>query len=66
MADIIIIAALATAVFFILRGQLGKLRKGQCAGGCAGCSSCGSCGSCGGHVCAAGEGSGAAPEEKAV
>ena len=32
MADIIIIAVLAIIVFFILRSQLGKLSKGQCAG----------------------------------
>ena len=44
MADIIIITALAVIVFFIVRSQLRKLRKGQCSGGCAGCS--GSCGSC--------------------
>ncbi|MDE6924396.1 MAG: FeoB-associated Cys-rich membrane protein [Acetatifactor sp.] len=43
MADIIIITALAVLVFFIVRSQLRKLRKGQCGGGCAGC-----CGSCGG------------------
>lgn len=42
MADIIIITTLAVIVFFIVRSQLRKLRKGQCSGGCAGCS--GSCG----------------------
>lgn len=48
MADFIIIAVLAIIVFCILRSQLGKLRKGQCTGGCAGCAGCGSCGgSCG-------------------
>lgn len=35
MADVIIIAALAMAVFFIVRGQI--RRRGQCPGGCAGC-----------------------------
>lgn len=62
MADMIIIAALAAAVFFILRGQIRKLRSGQCAGGCAGCSAggsgCGgSCGGCAGGcaACASGE-----------
>ncbi len=44
MADVIIIAVLAVIVFFIVRGQLRKLRKGQCSGGCAGCS--GSCNGC--------------------
>lgn len=43
MADVIIIAALAVIVFFIVRSQLRKLRRGQCSGGCEGC-----CGSCGG------------------
>lgn len=37
LADIVIIAILATAVFFILRGQIRKYRKGQCCGGCSGC-----------------------------
>lgn len=44
MADVIIIAALAVIVFFIVRSQLRKLRRGQCSGGCEGC--CGSCGGC--------------------
>lgn len=42
MADVIIIAALAVIVFFIVRSQLRKLRGGQCGGGCEGCS--GGCG----------------------
>lgn len=47
MADIIIVTALAIVVFFIVRGQLRKLRRGQCSGGCAGCSgSCAGCRSC--------------------
>lgn len=47
MADIIIVTALAIVVFFIVRGQLHKLRRGQCSGGCAGCSgSCAGCRSC--------------------
>lgn len=37
MVDIIIIAIIATAAFFILRSQLKKLRRGQCSGGCPGC-----------------------------
>ena len=45
MVDIIIIAIIATAAFFILRSQLKKLRRGQCSGGCPGCQ--GSCGGCG-------------------
>lgn len=44
MADIIIIAALAIIVFFIVRSQLRKLRRGQCSGGCSGCS--GNCCGC--------------------
>ena len=44
MADIIIITALAIVVFFIVRSQLRKLRRGQCGGGCAGCG--GNCSSC--------------------
>ena len=44
MADIIIITTLAIIVFFIVRSQLRKLRKGQCGGGCSGCS--GSCSRC--------------------
>lgn len=44
IADFIVIAILAAAVFFILRGQIRKFRRGQCSGGCPGCS--GSCGSC--------------------
>ncbi len=43
MADIIIIAILAVAVFFILKSGLGKLRRGECAGGCAGCQGCAGC-----------------------
>lgn len=43
MVDVIIIAVIAIAAFFIVRGQIRRLRKGQC-GGCPGC--CGSCGSC--------------------
>lgn len=44
LADIVIIAILATAVFFILRGQIRKYRKGQCCGGCSGCGdNCCSC-----------------------
>lgn len=38
LADIVIIAILATAVLFILRGQIRKHRKGQCCCGCSGCS----------------------------
>ena len=48
MVDIIIIAIIATAAFFILRSQLKKLRRGQCSGGCTGCQgSCGGCAGCG-------------------
>lgn len=48
MADVIIIAALAAAVFLVLRGGIRRLRSGQCAGGCPGCGS-GSC--CPGGSC---------------
>lgn len=45
MADFIIIAVLAAAVFFILKDRAGKARRGECTGGCAGCRGCsGSCG----------------------
>lgn len=43
MTDIILITILFIAVFFVVRTQLHKLRKGQgcgCCGSCAGCSSC--------------------------
>lgn len=36
MADIIVVAVLAAAVFFIVRSQLHKLRSGHCGGGCLG------------------------------
>ena len=49
MADVIIIAALAMAVFFIVRGQIRHRRRGQCPGGCAGCG--------GGSGCPGGGGS---------
>ena len=70
MADMIIIAALAAAVFFILRGRLRRLRSGQCGGGCAGCagggSGCMGCGgSCGSRGGCAGGGAACAPEEGA-
>ncbi len=48
MADIIIITIIAITVFFIVRGELRKLRRGQCCGGCSGCS--GSCAGCGSPV----------------
>lgn len=49
MADIIIITVLAIAVFFIVRSELKKLKRGQCSGGCAGCTgSSGSCAGCAG------------------
>lgn len=44
MADVVIISILVIAVFFILRGQVRKIRRGQCSGGCPGC--CGSCSGC--------------------
>lgn len=48
MADIIIITILAIAVFFIIRSQLRRIRRGECSGGCAGCTGCSHCqGACG-------------------
>ena len=44
MADFIIIAVLAIIVFLILRKSVGRLRKGQCPGGCGSCGNCGGCG----------------------
>jgi len=55
MADIIIITVLVVAVFFILRSQFGKRRKGQCGGGCSGCAGCSGCQSCGCGVGTSGE-----------
>lgn len=43
MADIIIIAILVVVVFFILKAQIGRRRRGECSGGCAGCSGCAGC-----------------------
>ena len=43
MADIIIITVLGIVVFFVVRSQLHKLRKGQCGGGCEGCQGCSMC-----------------------
>lgn len=43
MADFIIIGILAVIVFFLVRGQVRRLKKGQCAGGCSGCSGCLGC-----------------------
>lgn len=44
MGDVVVITVIVTAVFFILRSQVRKFRKGQCSGGCAGCS--GGCSGC--------------------
>lgn len=44
MGDIIIVTAIMTSVFLILRRQIRRFRKGECGGGCAGCS--GSCCGC--------------------
>lgn len=40
MADIIIMAVLAVAAFFIIRSQLRRMRSGGCSGGCAECGGC--------------------------
>lgn len=54
MGDIIIVAVIVIAVFFILRSQIRKFHRGECGGGCAGCSgSC--CGCMGSHVEEAGK-----------
>lgn len=39
MIDIIIITVIAIAVFFIVRHELRRLRRGRCCGDCAGCGS---------------------------
>lgn len=38
MIDVIIIAVIAMAVFFIVRRELRRFRKGQCCSGCSGCN----------------------------
>lgn len=44
MADIIIVAVLAIAVFLIVRARLHKMRSGSCCSDCSGsCSSCSVC-----------------------
>lgn len=45
MADLVIIAAIAAAVFLIVRRELRRLKSGQCGEGCGGCggSCCGGC-----------------------
>lgn len=43
MADIIIIAVLAVIVFFIVRSQFRKVRRGQCVSGCSNCAGCAHC-----------------------
>ena len=48
MADIIIITIIAITVFFIVRGELRKLRRRQCCGGCSGCNGC--CAGCGSPI----------------
>ena len=54
IADIVIIAVILTAVFFVIRGMIRDKNAGKsscggsCAGcgACAGCSGCSSCGAC--------------------
>lgn len=41
MIDILLVVLIGIAVFFILKRELRRLKKGQCSGGCAGC--CGDC-----------------------
>ena len=49
IADIVIIAVILTAVFFVIRGMIRdkKAGKSSCGGSCAGCGACASCSGCG-------------------
>lgn len=38
MIDVILIAVIAVAVFFVVRRELKKIRRRQFCGGCTGCS----------------------------
>ena len=44
IGDIIVIAVLVSAVFFIMRSLIRRHRRGQCSGGCSGCM--GNCSGC--------------------
>ena len=48
IADIVIIAVILTAVFFVIRGMIRdkKAGKSSCSGSCAGCGACAGCSSC--------------------
>ena len=48
LADIVIIAAIALVVFFIVRGMIRdkKAGKSSCGGSCAGCGACAGCSGC--------------------
>ncbi len=43
VGNIVIVAALAAAVFAIVRGMVKRKRSGASCTGCAGCSGCSSC-----------------------
>ena len=49
IADIVIIAVILTAVFFVIRGMIRdkKAGKSSCGGSCAGCGACAGCSGCG-------------------
>ena len=48
IADIVIIAVLAAAVFFVVRGMIRDRKAGKpsCGGSCAGCGACAGCSGC--------------------
>ena len=48
IADIVIIAVIALAVFFIVRGMIRNKKAGKpsCGGSCAGCGACAGCSGC--------------------
>ena len=60
IADIVIIAVILAAVFFVIRGMIRdkKAGKSSCGGSCAGCGACAGC-----SGCSTGEGSNARTAE---
>ena len=48
IADIVIIAVILTAVFFVIRGMIRDKKAGKpsCGGSCAGCGACAGCSGC--------------------
>ena len=56
-ADLIVIAVIAAAVFFVVRGMIRDKKAGKpsCGGSCAGCGACAGCAGCSScSACAAG------------